>query len=225
MFSEFSSISNKFSRKDLIRSLTFLTLTILVAYVLIVLIGVDDLKNKAEQMGVWGPVLIIIAKMATIIVVPLGGAPIYATAGALFGFKIGFLITFIGDILGFSSAFLLSRFFGRKIVNFFVPANYLPTVEQIMTRVGESKVFIKARIAFVGLPEVFAYAAGLTSVSFYIFIVLQMLFHVPSSLLMVLFGEALFAGNTSYFLVISGVALVAAILGGFFLQKDLSKVA
>jgi len=222
---EIQNISKKSSRKDVVRNLLFLAITILVAYLLVSLIGIEDLRNKAGQMGIWGPVVIVVAKMMTIIVVPLGGAPIYATAGALFGFKIGFLITFIGDVLGFSSAFLLSRLFGRKIVNFFVPANYLPTVEQIMNRVGESKIFIKARVAFIGLPEVFAYAAGLTSVSFFVFIALQMLLHIPSSLLMVLFGEALFAGNTLYFLSASGIALLAALFGGYFLQKDLSKVA
>ncbi len=223
--SEISNFSNKPSRTDVFRNVGFVVITILVAYVLISLIGIDDLRSRAEQMGVWGPVLIIIAKMTTIIVVPLGGAPVYATAGALFGFKMGFLITFIGDVLGFSVAFFLSRFFGKKIVNFFVPANYLPTVEQIMVRAGEFKVFLKARIAFAGLPEVFAYAAGLTSVSFFLFIPFQMLLHIPNSILIVLFGEALFAGKTLYFFLASGIALFAALIGGYFLHKDLSKTA
>jgi uncharacterized membrane protein YdjX (TVP38/TMEM64 family) len=213
------------SRGEALRNIFFVGTTIVVAYVLTVVIGIEELQETVEKLGFWGPLAIVLTKITTIVVVPLGGGPVYATAGALFGFWKGLLLTTLGDVLGFSAAFLLSRLFGRSIIDFFVPQAYLSIVDQIVEKAGEAKIFFKARVTFIGFPEIFAYAAGLTSVSYFLFISAQILLHLPAAALVVLFGEALFAGNMLFFLVASAAALLAALVGGYFLHKDFTRVA
>lgn len=213
--------SRREARLDAYKNLGFILITVGAAYVLTVSIGIDGLERLVAQAGIWGPLAVIALKMTTIIIVPLSGGPVYAIAGAAFGFWQGLAITFIGDVLGFSVAFYLSRIFGRKIINVFVPRAQLPFIEKFLAQGSVLKSFLKARLAFSGFPEVFAYAAGLTAISFPIFIVAQMALHTPVAALVVLFGNALLAGNPLYFIGATIVALLLAVVGGWWFKRDL----
>lgn len=213
--------SRREARRDAYKNLGFILITVGVAYGLTVSIGIDNLERLVAQAGVWGPLAVIALKMTTIIIVPLSGGPIYAIAGAAFGFWNGLAITFIGDVLGFSIAFYLSRFFGRKIINVFIPRAQSPFIEKFLTQGSVRKSFLKARLAFMGFPEVFAYAAGLTGVSFSLFIVAQMALHTPVAALVVLFGNALLTGNPLFFVSSAVMGILLAVAGGWWFKRDL----
>lgn len=213
------------ARNDALRNLAFILIAVGTAYGITVFIGIDGLGHLVERAGFWGPLAVILLKMTTIIFVPLSGGPVYAIAGAAFGFWQGLLITFIGDVLGFSVAFYLSRIFGRPIINAFVPRAQMPFIEKLLTQGAAVKSFLKARLAFAGFPEVFAYAAGLTPIAFSIFIVAQMALHTPIAALVVLFGDALFTGNPVFFGTATVVAILLAAVGGWWFKRDLTREA
>ena len=213
--------SRRESRRDAFKNLGFILITVGAAYALTVSIGIDGLEQLVKQAGIWGPLAVIALKMTTIIIVPLSGGPIYAIAGAAFGFWQGLGITFIGDVLGFSVTFYMSRFFGRKIIDVFVPRAQFPFIEKLLAQGSARKSFLKARLAFSGFPEVFSYAAGLTTVSFPLFIVAQMALHTPFAALVVLFGNALLTGNPLFFVGGTIIALLLAVAGGWWFKRDL----
>ncbi len=217
--------SRREGRRDAFKNLAFILIAVGAAYVVTVSIGVEGLQHLVERAGVWGLVAVILLKMTTIIVVPLSGGPIYAIAGAAFGFWQGLGITFIGDVLGFSVAFYLSRFFGRPIINVFVPQSQSAFIEKMLIQGSELKSFLKARLAFTGFPEVFAYAAGLTKVSFPVFIAAQMALHTPVTALVVLFGNALLTGNPLFFATAAVAAILLAVVGGWWFKRDLTQEA
>lgn len=213
--------SRREARLDAFKNLGFILVTVGIAYALTVSIGIDGLERLVERAGLWGPLAVIAFKIATIIIVPLSGGPVYAIAGAAFGFWQGLAITFVGDVLGFSTAFYLSRVFGRKIIDVFVPRAQFPFIEKLLAQGSARTSFLKARLAFSGFPEVFAYAAGLTSVSFLLFIVAQMALHTPFAALVVLFGNALLTGNPLFFAGGTIIAVLLAIVGGWWFKRDL----
>ena len=213
--------SRREARRDAFKNVVFILITVGTAYWLTVSIGIDGLERLVERTGVWGTLAVITLKMATIIIVPLSGGPIYAIAGAAFGFWQGLIITFIGDILGFSVAFYLSRIFGRKIITVFVPRTQFPFIEKLLAQGSALKSFLKARLAFSGFPEVFAYAAGLTEIPFLIFIVAQMVLHTPFAALVVLFGNALLTNNPLFFFGATVIAVLLAVAGGWWFKRDL----
>lgn len=217
--------SRREARRDAFKNIAFILIAVGAAYLVTVSIGVENLGQFVEKAGIWGPLAVIAFKMTTIIVVPLGGAPVYAIAGAVFGFWHGILITFIGDVLGFTVAFYLSRIFGRPILSFFIPRAQLPFVERLLVQGSTVKSFLKARLAFTGFPEVFAYAAGLTLVSFPLFISAQMALHTPATALIVLFGNALLTGNPLFFVMATVVAISFAAIGGWWFKRDLTQAA
>lgn len=197
------------SWRDAVKSLLFIAIAIGVAYWVTVKVGIDDVRATVAQAGVYAPLIIILLKATTIVVVPLGGTPLYPIAGALFGFWQGFGITLIGDVLGSTICFYLSRFWGNAIVRFFVPQNQVAIVEQLRARMGERKNFVKAKLFFIGFPELFAYAAGLTSVPFLFFIIVHNGIHAFGAAMLVAFGEVLISGNK---LAIFGIGITASIL-------------
>lgn len=213
--------SRREARRDAFRNLAFILVAVGVAYGLTVSIGIDGLKQIVGRAGIWGPLAVIVLKMTTIIIVPLPGGPLYAIAGAAFGFWPGLGITFVGDVLGFSVAFYLSRAFGRNIITVFVPRTQFSFIEKLLVQGSAPKSFLKARLAFSGFPEVFAYAAGLTRVSFLVFIVAQMAIYTPVVALVVLFGNALLTGNPIFFVSATVIGVLLAVVGGWWFKRDL----
>lgn len=218
-------ISHREARFDALKNLVLILIIAGIAYLLTISIGIDGLQQLVKRTGIWGSFAVILLKITTIIFVPLSGGPIYAIAGAAFGFWKGFFITFVGDVLGFSLAFYLSRFFGKTIIDAFVPHDQFPVVRKVLTQGSSPKSFLKARLVFVGFPEVFAYAAGLTNISFFVFIGAQMLFHVPVSGLVVLFGNVLLTENPLYFAAATTGAVLLAVIGGWWFKHDLMQEA
>ena len=220
-----SQEGQKASLHDALKNIIFFVITIGCAYWLTVSIGIDRLEDIVKTAGIWAPLAVIALKMTTIIVVPLGGGPVYAIAGAAFGFWKGLAVTAIGDVLGFSVAFYLSRFFGHSIVTFFVPRPHLPLLEKIISRGAKLSAFLKARLAFLGFPEIFAYAAGLTKVSFPVFIISMMVPHTPGTTVAILFGNAIFSGNIIFLVLTSILAFTVAFVGGWWFHRDIMQEA
>ena len=211
------------SWRDVAKNLIFIAIAIGVAYFVTVSIGLDNLRLKVEAAGIFAPLIIILLKATTIVVVPLGGTPIYPIAGALWGFWQGLGITLIGDALGATIAFYLSRFFGQNILRFFMSREQMPVVKRLVEKGSEPRTFIKARLFFAGFPELFAYAAGLTKISYPIFIFAHMSVHSIGAALLVLFGELLVSGNLTV-IVLVGLVFSALALGGvWWFHADLTK--
>ncbi|OHA26126.1 MAG: hypothetical protein A3C06_03865 [Candidatus Taylorbacteria bacterium RIFCSPHIGHO2_02_FULL_46_13] len=213
------------SWRDAAKNLLFIAIAIGVAYWVTVEVGIDDVRASVAHAGVYAPLIIILLKATTLVVVPLGGTPLYPIAGALFGFWQGLGITLIGDILGSSIAFYLSRYFGRSILRFFMSSGQVPMVERLMEKMGERKTFIKAKLFFAGFPEIFAYAAGLTAVSFPFFLLVHIGVHAVGAALLVLFGEALVSGNTLAFIGVGIVSALLAFSGIWWFHADLKRSA
>ncbi|HEY4489913.1 MAG TPA: VTT domain-containing protein [Candidatus Paceibacterota bacterium] len=210
---------------QVLRNLFFIFVTIAIAYWVTVKIGVDDLRSTVEAAGIIGPLIIILLKATTLIIVPLGGGPIYVVAGAVFGFWKALVITLIGDILGSVTCFYLSRIFGIKVLNFFVPRKYIPTVQKIIEKGSDKKTFFKTRIFFTGFPELFAYASGFTKISVWFFILVHNSIHLIPSALMILFGYLVVSSGSLGLLLVGLVTFVLALAGVWWFNLNLKQAA
>src|SRR3989344_8831896 len=147
--------------KDALKNLFLIILIIGIAYFITVRVGLDGLREKVDSAGAYAPLIVILLKDTTIVVAPLGGTIIYPVAGALFGFSKGLLLTLIGDAIGSSVAFWISRKFGRSVLRYFTSKSQMPMVEKVVSELSDKRKFIKARFFFSGFMDLFAYAAGL----------------------------------------------------------------
>ena len=211
------------SKKGLLKNILIIIVTLGIAYFVTVTIGLEGLREKVEGAGIYAPFLLIILKATTIVVAPLGGTIIYPIAGALFGFWKGLALTLLGDAIGSSIAFWLSRKFGRSILHYFTGSGQMPIIEKVVERLSDRKQFVKARIFFAGFMDLFAYAAGLTKINFWFFLSVHMAVHAVLVALYILFGDLLISGKfMMVFFVGIGSTLLAA-LGAWMFHLDLLK--
>ncbi len=188
-----------------------------------VLVRGGQLQEKVESFGILAPLVIILLKMSTLIIAPLGGSPLYLVAGALYGSTKAFIIVMIGDILGSITCFVLARKYGAKIVRKLAGEKYFEKIEKALSVLNDTKSFIKARIGFMTIPELVAYSAGLSKMNFFTFVVLNSLFFIPLNLLYVYLGSKLVDLSLKYFFILPLITFVLALGGLSLLYKDYEK--
>lgn len=183
-----------------------------------------DLEARVTSFGILAPFVVIILKMSTLIIAPLGGTPIYILAGVVFGPVKGFLLSLIGDVLGSSVCFFLSRRYGASVLSFFVGNQNKDKVLKTVNILKNNKSFFKARLGFVSMPELLAYASGLSQISFFTFTLVNTIFYIPMILGYVLFGSIITTLSFKYFLILPIFISLISLVGFFFLYKDYEKV-
>jgi len=187
-------------------------------------VGLDTLKEAVVSAGVFAPILFILLKASTIIVIPLSGSPLYPLAGLFFGFGHGITYALIGDFLGFTVSFWLARTFGYPVVNTFIVANDKSLVTRIISHVGTVKGLFHTYLAFFGMPELISYAAGLSRLSYIKFIAVLFPLSAVGSVILVLLGVVFSESEQlEYIFIPTLVGIVFFTLGIYFFGRAVLK--
>lgn len=197
------------SKRQVITSLASLTLVFGGLYALFHYFGISEVQETVQSAGLLAPLVLVLAKASTLIFAPLGGSPLYPLAGALFGFWKGAALLVLGDALGAVVCFYISRIFGRHLVEKMIgdDQKFLSRARRMM---ATTKGFLIARVCFMPAPEISAYAAGLTHISFIRFF--------PIQIAVGLIPTAILAGVGSVLTLNSWWVLPSALLFGFILM-------
>lgn len=207
---------NRAGYREMMLNIVWLGITIAAIYFFARFMGIDAMRDRVAASGVWGPLIVIAVKASTLVIAPLGRAPLYPLAGAVFGFWLGFLYTVIGDLLGTAVAFYISRIFGRKIVRYFVTGPGMKVVDAILGYLGTTRGLLQARLIFFSFSEGVTYAAGLTAVPFWKFLVVVVPIGILPHIALVASGEALsrYATALHPLILVSGYIVMVGIMAG-----------
>lgn len=200
-------------------------ITILVIVAIAYFVDISSLRTYVETAGVWGPIIYILLKVSTIVIAPLSGSPLYPLAGLIFGFWPGILYIVIGDFLGNSTAFFISRIFGQKIVFKLLSGKEESLVARIVDHISDAKGFFQATLTLFALPEVLSYGAGLSRLSYFKFIGILLPFGITVSSILVFFGSILKPDSSSLLvaLIIPVLGAVIIIVGGYLFMRAVKK--
>ncbi len=184
--------------------------TILVLIGLTFIFDIEALKSWVINAGVWAPLLFIGLKATTIVIAPLSGSPLYPLVGLLFGFFPGIFFVALGDFLGYTIAFCISRFFGKAFAHRFISKNQTGLLARVVDRIGDGKGFFYASLALGVFPELLAYGAGLSRLPYLKFIFILWPITLVTSTLLVLFGSIINPDSGSF----AASVLVPMLFGG-----------
>ena len=200
-------------------------ITILAIILLAGFVDIGSLKTWILKAGVWGPVVFILLKMSTIVFAPLSGSPLYPLVGLLFGFWPGILYVVIGDFLGYTISFWISRIFGRKFVHKLMSGKEESMVSKIVDHISDAKGFFQACLTLFALPEVLSYGAGLSRLPYIKCITILLPITATVASFLVFFGSILNPESDSFLisLVIPLLGGIVVITGGTFFMKSLKK--
>ncbi len=160
-----------------------------------------------RELGVLGPILIILLMSVAIVFNPLPSAPVSLTAGAVYGHTMGTVYVVAGAELGAILAFLIARWAGFDLTRrFFGETGMFQRINS--QRTLTILVFVSRLIPFMSFDLV-SYAAGLSPIKFWRFALATLLGLIPVSFALAHFGSEIDEGN--YQLVI-GIVLMLGLL-------------
>lgn len=179
-------------------------------------IDLDALRQLIKDSGPWAPFVYILIKASTVIFAPISGTALYVFSAPLFGFWNAVIYSFTGDLIGAVVTFYISRFFGRPVVEYFAGKKNMSHIEDALELMATTKGFLTMRLAAISMPEIASYAAGLTKINFWFFIVVHMVIDLVPIIIMTLPG-LFFVQEFPAWLVTLGVLSVGVVTLGSIL--------
>ncbi len=149
--------------------------------------NLETILEVIRNAGKWGPVFIIVLITTAIVFSPLPSAPIAMASGALFGHTLGTLYIFLGSLLGASIAFSIGRTLGFDAAHSWLENRYphwkLSDQRRLMVIVMFSRL-----LPFISF-DIVSYAAGITKLTYWRFLLATSIGILPASFLLAHFGE------------------------------------
>ena len=171
------------------------------------------LSEWIDQLGYWGPVGIIGLMITAIVLSPIPSAPIAMVAGAVYGPLWGTLIVVIGAEAGALIAFAIARSLGFDVIHRW------RRLRPVLKWLGKERsqgalmlvIFTSRLVPFISFDAV-SYAAGLTPLAFWRFVVATLAGVIPTGYLITAFGGLLMASDsgvvTILLVLVSGITLL-----------------
>lgn len=146
----------------------------------------ERLRQTVSSAGAWAPAVFVLLLVVQAVLAPLP-APAVATAGGyLFGILQGFVLTWLGALLGGILCFVLSRAFGRGFVE---RSTRLKGFDRYVQEHGAIAIFVLRLVPIISFDAI-SYAAGLTGLSFWRFLIATALGMAPGTFVFVYLGSA-----------------------------------
>ncbi|RTQ99657.1 TVP38/TMEM64 family protein [Halomonas nitroreducens] len=153
----------------------------------------DTLEQAVIRLGPLGPVLVIGLMTLAIVMSPIPSAPIALAAGAVYGHAWGTLYVAIGSGTGALIAFCIARLLGYDALRVWLGVR--PSSGLLQRFLGSQNALMAAVFATRLMPfvsfDVISYAAGLSPLRAWRFVVATLLGVLPASFLLAHFGDHL----------------------------------
>jgi uncharacterized membrane protein YdjX (TVP38/TMEM64 family) len=137
------------------------------------------IQRYIASIGLFGPIMIVLLMTLAIMVSPLPSAPIAIAAGAVYGHTWGTVYVLIGSVSGATGAFFIARYLGHefitKLTDDYIPFKFFESQNALM-----GIVFVSRLMPFLSF-DVISYAAGLSSLVFWRFVVATVFGIAPAS--------------------------------------------
>ena len=217
-------------KTELKKFLTVKNITILSVTVAVLIVGLILLWEPAVQLfnerhvieefimsfGMWAPLFFIILQIAQVVLAPIPGNAVSFVGGYLFGWW-GLLMTVVGSTIGFVLVVLLSRKFGRPLVEKIFKKDQIAKFDYIIKKNGTVALFLIFLFPFFP-DDLLSYLAGLTKIKMRKLIVICIAGRFPGYLLLNLVGSGVNSGDVDLIVGITSVVLVIGML--LFWKKD-----
>jgi uncharacterized membrane protein YdjX (TVP38/TMEM64 family) len=207
----------------------FNLLGLLVTMIILILVSlffdIESLKDQIGKAGIYASLVFILLKALTIILAPLSGSPLYLFVGVFFGFGPGLIYMIIGDGIGYTFNFFLTRLCGHVAITKMISKKEDGLIAKIVNHISTTRGFLHMGFTLVAAPEITSYAAGLSKLSYIKFISIMLPISAVASAALVYIGSL--AGNSQQsFWITTSVLIVGCgvmIGGGWLFVKNVKK--
>ena len=186
---------------------------------ILLMFATGDFSAASDFMAKYGPAAAVVSFLLMVfqsVAAPLPAFLITIANANLFGWWQGALLSWTSAMAGAALCFWIARTLGQEAVEKLIGARNLQSIDRFFKRYGRHTILICRLLPFVSFDFV-SYAAGLTSISFFDFIVATGIGQLPATIVYSYVGGML-TGGAKYLLVgllilFALVVLVAIIRG------------
>ena len=189
-------------------------------------------KQKIDNSGIWGLLMISALQIAQIFLIIVPGEPVEILAGMCYGSIWGTIFIMISCAIIAAVIFLLVRKFGKKFVYSFCDKEKVLKIENSKLFQNPKKIEMIVFMWFLipGLPkDLGVYIAGLLPIKPVRFVVISTLARFPSIISSTLAGEHLMMGDWKmgvilYAIVFAVVGVAIFLINKFDKDKTTNKI-
>ena len=170
----------------------------------------EEFKLLLKSKGKIALLIIFLLQILQVIIAFIPSDMINVSAGYILGAPTGFIISYLGLIIGTLLAFYISRIFGRNIVVKLVKKDTLDKIsKKVNSSLSITNIFILSIIPFMP-RDVLVYALGLTDMKAKKFLIPYLIARIPLIFILTFTGNSLFQNNDLifYFFIISLIILI-----------------
>lgn len=181
--------------------------------------SVDDVTAFFEKYHSQSILFYLGFQIIQIIFCFIPGAAVQFSAGYLFHFWLGLLLSVIGVLIGSIITYYLAHFLGHDAMHMiFGEEKIRSALDKINSKKGVIVVFLIYLIP--GVPkDFFTYAAGLSEMKLRLFLILSMAGRLPAMMGSIIIGQQIETGGYTGAAVIGAVAVVCCVLGILFRSR------
>lgn len=212
-----------FSLRNTVVALVILAIAIVIMMAVFQKIGgIERVHNLVTQAGPWAPITYVALASLTMVWAPLSGAPVRIAAGTLFGVWDGTIYVLLGDLIGGSINFLLSRLYGARIINRLFGPEGVARTDKLVRGLGSWRGLLFARVFLYPMYDFVSYIAGLTKIPYAHYVLVSAVGGVLWSVTLVMFGIGLGEGRVTT-VALAGILLVIFFLGAMGYQRKATR--
>jgi uncharacterized membrane protein YdjX (TVP38/TMEM64 family) len=124
----------------------------------------ETLRNFINGYGIFGPVVFILVTATIIVFVPISNYPVFMASGLIFGPWLGFFLNWVSIIVSTAVILLITKKFGRPLVNRLVSKKTLKRYDGFAEKYGAFGLFVACVLPLFPDDEL-TYFAGLSSLT------------------------------------------------------------
>lgn len=184
--------------------------------------AMNKIKNYVTSFGALGFAVFIFFEVIQVIIALIPGDIFHVSAGFIYGMPNGFILAYIGEMIGAIIAFSLAKFFGADIVKKFVPEEQIIKMKDLINSVkGTAGILILCLIPLIP-KDILIYVAGITPVKPARFLIVFLLCRIPDIFIKASGGAAVSNMDWTSLIIVIAIFLLF-VLSGLFLKKKFIK--
>ena len=178
----------------------------------------DAAREFIKSYGVYAMAVSFALMMLQSVMAPLPAFILTFANAALFGWKVGAVLSWSSAMAGAALCFYISKILGRDIATKFAPKAALESVDVFFDRYGKYAIVVCRLLPFVSF-DIVSYAAGLTSMRFVPFFIATGIGQLPATIVYSYVGGMLTGGAQKF---VSGLFILFGVsILGFMIKKIL----
>jgi uncharacterized membrane protein YdjX (TVP38/TMEM64 family) len=179
----------------------------------------DKIRDYVLGFGYFAPLAFIIIQILQVILTPISHYAVGLAGGFVFGLWYGFILNYIGRVIGHSAAFYIGRKYGRKIFSKAVKKENLQKYDKIF----DKGIFVLFLMYFLPLfpDDELSYLAGISPIKSKVFFPIMVLGQIGGSLGLAILGSGLSYKHPIF--IIGSIITIILGISFIFYYKNINK--